>query len=331
MRRALPALLLALAAATAGAHEVRPGFLELRETGPETYALFWKKPTGGEIEIFIAPVLPPECRLETAGRQPLTPGAVIVRGTLRCPGGLGGKTIAIDGLRATITDVLLRVQHADGRVDSALLKPANPSFTFGEARSVWQRAGAYLRLGVEHILSGFDHLVFVLGLMLIVRGPWRLVTTITAFTVAHSLTLGAATLGFLSVPAPPVEATIALSILFLGIEILRGRRGETSFALRNPWVVAFAFGLLHGLGFAGALAAVGLPHADIPLALFLFNVGVEIGQLAFVFVLLLLEQSFRRLAVRWPGFAGYLPGYLVGTLGAYWTIQRSLALLAGLR
>ncbi|HEX5091760.1 MAG TPA: HupE/UreJ family protein [Burkholderiales bacterium] len=329
MRRVLAALFLALCASAAVAHEVRPAFLELRETAPDTYSLLWKKPSGGEIEIFIAPVMPAECRLE--GRQGLTPGAVIVRGSLHCPGGLGGKTIAIDGLRTTITDVLLRVQHADGRVDSALLKPANPSYTFGEARSVWQRAGAYLRLGVEHILFGFDHLAFVLGLMLIVRGPWRLVSTITAFTAAHSLTLGAATLGFLSVPAPPVEATIALSILFLGIEILRGRRGETSFALRNPWVVAFAFGLLHGLGFAGALAAVGLPRADIPLALFLFNVGVEIGQLAFVFVLLLLERSLRGLAVRWPGFAGTLPGYLVGTLGAYWTIQRTLVLLAGLR
>jgi len=331
VRRALPALLLALAAATAGAHEVRPGFLELRETGPETYALFWKKPTGGEIEIFIAPVLPPECRLETAGRQPLTPGAVIVRGTLHCPGGLGGKTIAIDGLRATITDVLLRVQHADGRVDSALLKPASPTFTFGADRSLWQRAGAYLRLGVEHILTGFDHLLFVFGLLLIVQGPWRLVTTITAFTAAHSLTLGAATLGFLSVPAPPVEATIALSILFLGPEIVRRRRGGTSFTLRNPWIVAFAFGLLHGLGFAGALAAVGLPRADIPIALFLFNVGVELGQLAFVGVLLGVAAAARAWAIRWPRPLELLPAYVVGSMGAFWTLERSVALIAALR
>ncbi|MDH5352618.1 MAG: HupE/UreJ family protein, partial [Betaproteobacteria bacterium] len=242
-----------------------------------------------------------------------------------------GKTIVIDGLATTVTDVILRVQHADGRVDSALLKPASPSFTFGAARTVWQRAGAYLRLGVEHILSGIDHLLFVLGLLLIVQGRGRLVATITAFTVAHSLTLGAATLGLLSVPAPPVEASIALSILFLGPEIMRRRRGETSFTLRNPWVVAFAFGLLHGLGFAGALAAVGLPRADIPLALFLFNVGVEVGQLAFVGVLLALAWAARAWAIRWPQVVEMLPGYVVGSMGAFWTIERSVALVTALR
>ncbi|MDH5223007.1 MAG: HupE/UreJ family protein [Betaproteobacteria bacterium] len=330
MKYALAALVLALASAVAAAHEVRPAFLELRETGPGTYSFLWKKPSGGEIELAIAPVIPSECRLATPGQQ-LTPGALIVRGTLACPDGLAGKTIVIDGLATTVTDVILRVQHADGRVDSALLKPASPSFTFGAARTVWQRAGAYLRLGVEHILSGIDHLLFVLGLLLIVQGRGRLVATITAFTVAHSLTLGAATLGLLSVPAPPVEASIALSILFLGPEIMRRRRGETSFTLRNPWVVAFAFGLLHGLGFAGALAAVGLPRADIPLALFLFNVGVEVGQLAFVGVLLALAWAARAWAIRWPQVVEMLPGYVVGSMGAFWTIERSVALVTALR
>jgi len=330
VKYALAALVLALASAVAAAHEVRPAFLELRETGPGTYSFLWKKPSGGEIELAIAPVIPSECRLATPGQQ-LTPGALIVRGTLACPDGLAGKTIVIDGLATTVTDVILRVQHADGRVDSALLKPASPSFTFGAARTVWQRAGAYLRLGVEHILSGIDHLLFVLGLLLIVQGRGRLVATITAFTVAHSLTLGAATLGLLSVPAPPVEASIALSILFLGPEIMRRRRGETSFTLRNPWVVAFAFGLLHGLGFAGALAAVGLPRADIPLALFLFNVGVEVGQLAFVGVLLALAWAARAWAIRWPQVVEMLPGYVVGSMGAFWTIERSVALVTALR
>ncbi|MDH4096426.1 MAG: HupE/UreJ family protein [Betaproteobacteria bacterium] len=330
MKYALAALVLALASAVAAAHEVRPAFLELRETGPGTYSFLWKKPSGGEIELAIAPVIPSECRLATPGQQ-LTPGALIVRGTLACPDGLAGTTIVIDGLATTVTDVILRVQHADGRVDSALLKPASPSFTFGAARTVWQRAGAYLRLGVEHILSGIDHLLFVLGLLLIVQGRGRLVATITAFTVAHSLTLGAATLGLLSVPAPPVEASIALSILFLGPEIMRRRRGETSFTLRNPWVVAFAFGLLHGLGFAGALAAVGLPRADIPLALFLFNVGVEVGQLAFVGVLLALAWAARAWAIRWPQVVEMLPGYVVGSMGAFWTIERSVALVTALR
>jgi hydrogenase/urease accessory protein HupE len=328
--RSLAALALAAAMPLAGAHEVRPAFLELREGDPGTYAFLWKKPSGGEIEIAIAPVMPKECRVATPGQQ-LTPGALIVRGTLTCPEGLAGRTIAIDGLATTVTDVLVRVQHADGRVDSLLLKPANPSFTFGEATNVWQRAGAYLCLGVEHILTGFDHLLFVLGLLLIVQGPWRLVTTITAFTVAHSLTLGAATLGVLNVPAPPVEATIALSILFLGPEIMRRRRGETSFTLRNPWVVAFAFGLLHGLGFASALAAVGLPRADIPLALLLFNVGVEVGQLAFVGVLLVFAAAARARAIRWPRARELLPAYVVGSRGAFWTLERSVALAAALQ
>jgi len=328
VRRFLAALVLAAAIPVAGAHEVRPAYLELREGEPGAYAFLWKKPSGGEIEIAIAPVMPKECRVTTPGQQ-LTPGALIVRGTLECPGGIAGKTIAIDGLATTVTDVLVRVQHADGRVDSVLLKPADASFTFGEAKSLWRRAGAYLHLGVEHILSGFDHLLFVLGLLLIVQGPWRRAATITACTLAHSLTLAAATLGFLSVPAPPVEATIALSILFLGPEIMRRRRGEASFTLRNPWVVAFAFGLLHGLGFAGALAEVGLPRADIPLALFLFNVGVEIGQLAFVAVLLGLAWAARTSGIRWPQVVELLPAYAVGSLGAYWTIQRTLVLAAG--
>ena len=331
MRRVFAALVLALAAAAAGAHEVRPGFLELRETNPETYSLLWKKPTGGEVEIFIAPVMPPECRLDTPGRQPLTPGAVIVRGTLHCPGGIGGKTIAIDGLRTTITDVLLRVHHADGRLESHLLKPANPAVTLGATTSGWQRAGSYLRLGIEHILLGVDHLLFVLGLLLIVEGRWMLVKTITAFTLAHSITLAVATLGYASAPLLPLNAAIALSILFLGPEIVRRWRGETSFTIRHAWVVAFAFGLLHGFGFASGLTALGLPRAEIPLALLLFNIGVEIGQLAFIVLIVLLERAFRVLEIHWPRFAERLPGYVVGTLGAYWTIQRSLVLLASLR
>ena len=331
MRRILAVLVLALAASAVGAHEVRPGFLELRETNPETYSLLWKKPTGGEIEIFIAPVMPPECRLETPGRQQLTPGAVIVRGTLTCPGGIGGKAIAIDGLRTTITDVLLRVHHADGRLESHLLKPANPSVTLGATTSGWQRAGSYLRLGIEHILLGVDHLLFVLGLLLIVAGRWMLVKTITAFTLAHSITLAIATLGYATAPLLPLNAAIALSILFLGPEIVRRWRGETSFTIRHPWVVAFAFGLLHGFGFASGLTALGLPQAEIPLALLLFNIGVEIGQLAFVVLIVFLERAFRVLEIHWPRFAARLPGYVVGTLGAYWTIQRSLVLLASLR
>ncbi|MBP1605711.1 MAG: HupE/UreJ family protein [Acidobacteria bacterium] len=330
--RALLAVLVLIASArVAHAHEVRPGFLELRETGPDTYSFLWKKPSGGEIEIYIAPIIPKECRLATSGQQQLTPGALVVRGTLRCEGGIQGKTVAIDGLESTITDVIIRVHHADGRLESHLLKPVNPSVTLGAQTTGWQRSRAYLRLGIEHILLGIDHLLFVLGLLLIVGDRWMLVKTITSFTIAHSITLAIATLGYASAPIAPLNASIALSILFLGPEIVRRWRGQTSFTIRHPWVVAFAFGLLHGFGFASGLTTMGLPQAEIPLALLLFNVGVEIGQIFFVVMIVLLERAFRTLEIRWPRLVEAMPGYAVGSLGAYWTIQRTLLMLGGLR
>jgi hydrogenase/urease accessory protein HupE len=299
--------------------------------GPETYSFLWKKPTGGEIEIQIAPKVPEGCGLQTPDRQLMTPGAMIVRGTLTCAGGLAGKTISIVGLEATITDVLVRLHHADGRLESHLLRPQTPSVTLGAVTTATERALGYVQLGVQHILLGVDHLLFILGLMLIVSDRWTLVKTITSFTLAHSITLAIATLGYASAPLPPLNAAIALSILFLGPEIVRTWRGETSFTIRHPWVVAFAFGLLHGFGFASGLTSMGLPKAEIPLALLLFNVGVELGQVAFVLLVILLERSFRVLEVRWPGLVERFPGYAVGTLGAYWTIQRTLMLLGGSR
>jgi hydrogenase/urease accessory protein HupE len=322
------AVLLFWVAGVAGAHELRPGVLELREGQPGTYSLLWKRPAGGEVEIRMAPVLPPECRAASPGATLLTPGALVVRGTIACEGGLRGRSIAIDGLQSTLTDVLVRVYHADGWLETHLVKPLDPKVTLGERTSALQRSGAYLRLGVEHILLGVDHLLVVLALLLIVRDRWVLVKTITAFTVAHSITLAAATLGFASVPVLPLNAAIALSILFLGPEIVRARRGQTSFTIRHPWVVAFAFGLLHGFGFASGLTTMGLPPAEIPLALLMFNLGVEVGQLGFIVLIVLLERAFRVLEIQWPRFVAALPGLMVGSLGAYWTIQR-LALMWG--
>jgi len=327
----LAGLILVAGVQLAVAHELRPGFLELRETGQNTYNFLWKKPSGGEVEINIAPIIPQECRLTTPGRQQVTPGAVVVRGTLRCRDGIDGKTLTIDGLESTITDVIIRVHHADGRLESHLLKPVNPSVTLGARTTSWQRSGAYLRLGIEHILLGVDHLLFVLGLLLIVADRWMLLKTITSFTVAHSITLAIATLGYASAPVPPLNAAIALSILFLGPEIVRRWRGQTSFTIRHPWVVAFVFGLLHGFGFASGLTTMGLPQAEIPLALLLFNVGVEIGQIFFVGMIVALERAFHTLEIRWPRLIEALPGYTVGSLGAYWTIQRIALMLGGLR
>jgi hydrogenase/urease accessory protein HupE len=225
----------------------------------------------------------------------------------------------------------VRVRHADGRVESHLLRPIAPSITLGEATTGPGRAFAYLRLGVEHILLGVDHLLFVLGLLLIVADRWTLLKTITAFTVAHSLTLAAATFGWAHAPGPPLNAAIALSILFLAPEVVRARRGETSFTIRHPWLVAFAFGLLHGFGFASGLTMMGLLRTEIPLALLMFNVGVEAGQLLFVMLILGLERASRVLEVRWPRVVEALPAYTVGSLGAYWTIQRVAILLGGAR
>lgn len=325
------ALLLLVAAATARAHEVRPGFLELRETAPGTYSLLWKRPAGGESPIFVVPIVPKDCRLATGSQQQLTPGAPIVRGTLLCPGSVQGRTIEIDGLASTTVDVLVRVHHADGRLESHVLKPTGPTVTLGAPTTAWQRSFGYVRLGIEHILLGVDHLLFVLGLLLIVRGPWMLFKTVSSFTVAHSITLAIATLGYASAPLLPLNAAIALSILFLGPEIVRKRRGGTSLTLAHPWFVAFAFGLLHGFGFASGLTTMGLPQAEIPMALLLFNVGVEIGQVCFVGLILALERSFRTLEIRWPRFAQALPGYAVGSLGAFWTIQRTLVLVGAWR
>lgn len=327
--RRLAAALLLACAAPAVAHEARPGFLELREGVPGSYALLWKRPTGNETELAIAPLLPEGCRLATADRRELTPGAVLARGTLTCEGGLAGKRIVIAGLETTLSDVLVRVHHADGRLESHLVRPTSPSVELGEATSAAARALGYLQLGTQHILLGVDHLLFVLGLLLIVSSRWMLVKTITSFTVAHSVTLAIATLGYASAPLPPLNAAIALSILFLGPEVVRRWRGESSFTIRHPWVVAFAFGLLHGFGFASGLTAMGLPRGEVPLALLLFNVGVELGQVAFVLLVVLLERAFRTLEVRWPPWVARLPGYAVGTLGAYWTIQRTLLLLTG--
>jgi hydrogenase/urease accessory protein HupE len=330
VRRRAPVagVLLALAwAPHAAAHEARPGFLELRETGPETYSLLWKKPTGGEVEIQIAPVVPEGCRLATPDRQQLTPGAMIVRGTLSCAGGLAGKTIAIAGLDATITDVLLRVHHADGRLESHLLRPASPYVTLGAVTGLAERALGYVQLGVQHILLGVDHLLFVLGLVLLV-GPCRqLVATITAFTLGHSVTLTLAALDVARVPPAPVEVLIAFSIFVLAVELARPN-GEATATLmrRRPWLMAAAFGLLHGLGFAGTLRAAGLPSQAIPTALLGFNAGIEIGQLAFVLTIVAARSATRPALSRLPAWSRALPVYAMGSLAACWMIQRALPL-----
>ena len=284
MKRAvLLFVLLSVFARGALAHEVRPAYLELRQTGPETYDALWKVPGRGEnLRLGLYVELPASCTNVTEPRGSMVNNAFTERWTAKCAGGLTGGTIHIAGLSATMTDVLVRLERLDGTTQVTRLTPSAPSFVVEAAPRALEVARTYLVLGVEHILFGIDHLLFVLALLILVKGTRRLIATVTAFTVAHSLTLAGATLGFVHVPGPPVEAAIALSIVFVAAEIVHSRQGETGLTERSPWIVAFTFGLLHGFGFASALNEVGLPQSAIPVALFFFNVGVEIGQLLFI-------------------------------------------------
>jgi hydrogenase/urease accessory protein HupE len=318
-----------LAVNSAGAHEVRPGYLDLTETSANLFDMTWKVPALGAFHLAIEPQFPDFCGVVGEPIAIQAEGAFLEHGQLRCERTLAGSTITVRGLEATVTNVLVRVAFAEGSVQTALLSPRTPNFTVTAKPNALQVFKTYLQLGVEHILTGIDHLLFVLGLVLLVKNRWMLVKTITAFTCAHSITLAVATLGYATVPVAPLNAAIALSILFLGPEIVRSWRGGTSATIRHPWMVAFAFGLLHGFGFASGLAQMGLPHSDIPVALLSFNIGVEIGQLGFVGLVLLLERSFEVLEIRWPRWAAAIPAYAVGSLGAFWTIDRVAAIFAG--
>ncbi len=284
--------------------------------------MLWKVPGNGDLRLGIYVRLPEGTTNVTEPTWVLVDNAYVERWTVRRAGGLTGETIRIDGLSAIAVDVLVRVERLDGTTQVERLTPASPSFVMLAKPDRVQVARNYLALGVEHILTGFDHLLFLLGLLLLVRGLVPLLKTITAFTVAHSITLTLAALGVVHVPPPPVEATIALSIVFVGAELVKQQRGIVSLAQQYPWVVAGAFGFLHGLGFAGALARMGLPQGDIPLALFMFNVGVEIGQLMFVAAFLVLARAVRRVEIRWPSWTRLVPGYAIGSIAAFWMIQR---------
>ncbi len=321
-------LVLAVSWRPAGAHEVRPGYLELRATAVDRYQVLWKQPALGEMRLKIDPVFPADCALVGGRIRQLVQGAFLDRMTVRCEGGLAGKTVGVAGLEATLTDVLVRVQLADGRAQTELLKPSRPSFAVSGSAPAGG-AATYFALGVEHILLGVDHLLFVLGLMLLVSGRWLLFKTITAFTLGHSVSLALATLGAVSVPGPPLNAAIALSIVFLAAEIVRQRRGEWHLTARHPWIVAGAFGLLHGLGFATALTALGLPASAVPLALLFFNLGVEAGQVLFIALVLAMLASWRVLDLRWPTWTAPVPVYAMGIVAAFWFVGRLASLMTG--
>jgi hydrogenase/urease accessory protein HupE len=313
----------------AHAHEARPAYLELKETEAGQVSMIWRTPVLAGMRLPIALKLPEGMRnLEEPTVQEL-PDSLLERRLFDAgAAGLAGKRIEFPGLQLTITDVLVRVQRTDGDTTTTLVRPSQPWVEIpASAGGPFAIAGAFVWHGVEHIFGGYDHLLFVFALILIVRSTRALLWTITAFTLAHSITLALATLGVVHVPGPPVEAAIAFSILLLASEIVRMRRGEPSVTARWPWVVAFSFGLLHGFGFAGALSEIGLPRGDIPLALFAFNVGVELGQLAFIGAVLGVLTIARRIAI--PALVerrvvGATP-YAIGALAGFWFVGRVAA------
>jgi len=336
MRRYIAFMLLVSLALWAGlsgkalAHESQPGLLELKQLNASRYEVLWRAP------IYYGRPHPAKLQLpgewRTVGEPTLRqlPDSALYRRIVDVEGGfINGSVIRFPGLEKTITDVFVRISRLDGSETALVVRPTQPYAELRGKRPWYVSAIEYLVLGFHHILMGIDHLLFVLGLLIIVGDRRMLIKTITAFTVAHSITLAIATLGYASVPGPPLNAAIALSILFLGPEIVRVWRGETSFTIQHPWVVAFGFGLLHGFGFASGLSTVGMPTAEIPLALLMFNVGVELGQIVFVVLILLIRRSLRVLEFRWPGWVEFVPGYTIGSLGAYWTIQRTVMMVGG--
>ncbi len=318
-------LVFVLSSAAARAHEMRPGYVQIRETTDDVYDVLWKVPARG-----VNQRLSLHLRFGSGVEQLADPVSAFVgnahvqRLRIRRDGGLTGTPITIEGLAGTYTDVLLRLERLDGTEITRRLTPDDPTYVVEANPGLGQVAWTYFVLGVEHILLGIDHLLFVLALLLIVADWKKLVGTITAFTVAHSITLALATLGFVHVPGPPVEAIIALSIVFVASEIIRSRQGEPGLTARWPWIVAFTFGLLHGFGFAGALSEVGLPQQSIPMALLTFNVGVEAGQLMFVAAAVLLYAISRRVSLNLPQWVYRVPAYAIGGIAAFWFVQRTI-------
>lgn len=306
----------------ATAHEMRPAYLALRETNDGVFTALWKVPAMGDKRLSLYVRLPDGC---VAGDEPvrmIEGNAYLERWTATCAGGLNTRPITIDGLSSTLTDALVRIEYLDGSTEVARLTPEAPGFIVAGSQTGWQVAQTYFRLGVDHILSGIDHLLFVLALILLIRDRWMLVKTITAFTVAHSITLAGAGLGYISLPQKPVEATIALSIAFVARELILRRPDTPRLSERYPWVVAFAFGLLHGFGFAGALKETGLPQTDIPLALLTFNLGVEVGQLMFVASVLILFRLIRAIAAFPAAPVRLASAYVIGGVAMMWVIER---------
>src|SRR6476620_10446486 len=323
-------VLLLIAIVPGRADEFKPAYLQLTQLDQDTYDVLWKIPAIDEsTTLKVKPQFPDGTEALTPVRSTFSSGITVQRWRIRVPQGLDGKAIFFSQLSETRIDVLARLVRLDGTVQLERILPVHPSFVGRASPGRLDVVRTYAILGIEHILSGFDHLLFVLALVLLVQGTRRLLLTITAFTVAHSLTLAGATLGWVHVPGPPVEASIALSIVFVASEIVHARQGGPGITSRYPWVVAFTFGLLHGCGFASALAEVGLPQSSIPIALLFFNVGVEIGQLLFVGTVLAVTavgwRAVQRLRLSQPAWLWRIAPYAIGSVAGFWLVERVAA------
>lgn len=316
-------LLLLGLAPTAAAHEIRPAFLQVREVQPATYDILWKTPAQGDMRLALNVILPKPCANVSEPRSTLVDAAVIQRWRTRCEGGLVGQELSIENLSQTLTDTIIRYEPLDGGPVMLRLTADEPRAIIPGRQPWTDVASTYFGLGVEHILLGFDHLMFVFALLLLVGDLRRLFLAVTAFTAAHSLTLAGTTFGWVKLPSAPVEATIALSIMFVALEIQRVRTGRQGLTARLPWLASFAFGLLHGFGFAGALREIGIPEDAAPLALLFFNLGVEAGQLTFIAGILAVGWVWRRFAQRPPAWAWQTSVYLIGAISAFWFIERT--------
>ncbi len=308
----------------AQAHEIRPAYLEIKQSTETTYEVLWKIPLLGNKAPKIDPILPDNFTLTQIDDEFL-PDSYIRRYEGNYAAGLNGKSIAIQGLDLTLVDVLVQINLLDESSYTLLLQPDKSTAVIPKEPNKWEVIQLYIILGIEHILIGIDHLLFVLGLLLLVKGIKPLIQTVTAFTIAHSITLGAATFELIKLPQAPVEAVIALSIVFLAREFIAVKEGEESLTTKYPWIVAFTFGLLHGFGFAGALSEIGFPQKEVPLALFTFNIGVELGQLIFIGIILILWKGLQKINLPYPNGTWKILPYGMGIIASFWLFERVVA------
>jgi hydrogenase/urease accessory protein HupE len=314
-------------AQSAMAHEIRPAYLKLTTIkGTSDFEVTWKQPVRNGQRLRLTPVLPQSCKEVVRGLSEATPVSFIERWRISCETGLGGQQIAVQGLDRTLVDVFVEITLSEGSTQTTILKPNAPYFVVSAEGGSGN--ASYLSLGFEHLILGFDHILFIIALVLLIRTPLGLFKVVTSFTFAHSITLALATLGLVQLPQASVEAVIALSIVFLAVELIKSKEVKDTILLKYPWAITFVFGLLHGFGFAGALVEIGLPTRSAAAALFFFNVGIELGQLMIVGAILSAMALSRPLAKHWGLYDSKIPTYAIGTLAAYWFIDRTIPILS---